>query len=351
VSDIDRFGGWPEILTILSSGEDLSREQARAALLTILSGDATDGQLAGFIIALRMKGECVEELAGLVEAMLEHAAPLDLDDDVIDIVGTGGAPSRRHGALSVSTMACFVAAGAGARVAKHGNVKASATSGAFDTLAALGVLNVDGKGIVACIEEVGCAFVFARAFHPALRFAGPVRAELGVPTVLNILGPVAHPAQLKRQVVGVSDPSIQDLMAGVLASRGAIHSLVVHGSDRLDEITLTGSTRILEIQDGEVVSSTEFEPSSIGISAVDSSELVGGSPDENATIARSMFAGDLKGPKRDIVALNAGAGLLVGGLVDDLAGGYERAIESIESGSAQRVLEEVVRVTAQLTTE
>lgn len=350
MSDIDEFGGWPEILTILSSGEDLTRQQARAALLTVLSGDATDAQLAGFIIALRMKGECVEELTGLVEAMLEHAAPLELDDGVIDIVGTGGAPSRRHGALSVSTMACFVAAGAGARVAKHGNVKASATSGAFDTLAALGVSNLDGDGITACVEAVGCAFVYARAFHPALRFAGAVRAELGVPTVLNILGPVAHPAQLKRQVVGVSDPSIQDLIAGVLASRGAIHSLVVHGSDRLDEITLTGPTRIVEVRDGEVVSSSDFEPSSIGISSVDSSELVGGSPDENAAIARTIFAGELKGPKRDIVALNAGAGLLVGGVVDDLADGYGRAVEAIESGAAQRVLEGVVRVTTDLST-
>jgi len=345
VSDIDEVGGWSEILTILSSGEDLTRGQARAALLAVLSGDATDAQLAGLIIALRMKGECVEELAGLVEAMLEHAAPLDLDDDVIDVVGTGGAPSRRHGALSVSTMACFVAAGGGARVAKHGNVRASATSGAFDTLAALGVVNLDGPGIEACVNQTGCAFVYARAFHPALRFAGPVRAELGVPTVLNILGPIAHPAQLKRQVVGVSDPSVQDLIADVLASRGAIHSMVVHGSDRLDEITLTGPTRIVEVRDGDVVESWDFEPSSIGLSSVDSSELTGGSPEENAAIARAIFAGDLKGPKRDIVALNAGAGLLVGGVVDDLGSGYERAIDAIESGAAARVLEDVVGFT------
>lgn len=351
MSDIDEFGGWPEILTILSSGEDLTRQQARASLLTVLSGDATDAQLAGFIIALRMKGECVEELTGLVEAMLEHAAPLELDDGVVDIVGTGGAPSRRHAALSVSTMACFVAAGAGVRVAKHGNVKASATSGAFDTLAALGVMNLDGEGVAACVEAVGCGFAYARAFHPALRFAGPVRAELGVPTVLNILGPVAHPAQLKRQVVGVSDPSIQDLVAGVLASRGAIHSLVVHGSDRLDEITLTGPTRIVEIRDGEVVASTDFEPSSIGLATVESSELSGGLPEDNAAITRSMFAGELKGPKRDIVALNAGAGLLVGGLVDDLGSGYERAIEAIESGAAARVLDDVVRLTVSLSSD
>ena len=349
MSQIDEYGGWREILSTVSSGEDLSREQASAALMAVLAGEATDAQLAGFIVALRMKGECIDELDGLVDAMLQNAMPLDLDDDVIDIVGTGGAPSRRHAALSISTMACFVAAGAGARVAKHGNVRASATSGAFDTLAALGVeSNLDGAGIARCLAETGCAFVFARAFHPALRFAGQVRSELAIPTVFNILGPMAHPGRLTRQVVGVSDPAIQDLIAGVFAARGSQHTLVVHGSDRLDEITLTGPTRIVEVRNGEVTSASDFEPASIGLPTVEASELEGGSPEENTEIANAIFAGDETGPRRDIVALNAGAGLVVAGISSDLEVGYHAAIESIKSGAAARVLSDVIRVSVEI---
>lgn len=349
MTHIDAHGGWAGVLDTLTSGEDLTREQAHAALMTVLEGEATDAQIAGFIVALRMKGECVEEITGLVQAMLDNAAPLELEPGVIDIVGTGGAPSRRHAALSVSTMACFVAAGAGAIVAKHGNVKASATSGAFDTLDALGVtVGLDGPGVAACVSATGCGFVFARAFHPAMRHAGPVRAQLGIPTVFNILGPMAHPGHVTRQVVGVSDPSMQDLVAEVFAARGAEHTLVVHGSDRLDEITLTGPTRIVEVRDGHITSVGDFEPASVGLSTVDAADLEGGGPEVNASIARAIFAGEDTGPRRDIVALNAAAGLVVAGVCDDMAAGFEAARDSIDSGAAARVLADVVKVSAEL---
>jgi len=351
VPAIDTHGGWGAVLATLSSRTDLPREVAKDALMTILEGEATEAQIAGFIVALRIKGESVEEITGLVEAMMENVAPLTVPSGTIDIVGTGGAPTRRTGALSVSTMACFVAVGAGARVAKHGNVKASATSGAMDTLEALGVtIGLDGDGVAACIERTGCGFIFAKAFHPALRFAGPVRVQLAIPTVFNVLGPMANPGRVDRQVVGVADPVMQDKVAGVFAERGSKRSLVVHGSDGLDEITLTGTTRIVEVADGSIVSTTEFDPAAIGINVVDASELIGGDPADNARIARAMFAGEDTSARRDIVAVNAGAGLVVAGLADDLAAGYEAALGAIASGAAARVLESVVSASADLAT-
>ncbi len=346
---IDTHGGWGVVLATLSSGSDLPREVAKDVLMTILEGEATEAQIAGFIVALRIKGESVEEITGLVEAMMENVAPLTVPQGTIDIVGTGGAPTRRTGALSISTMACFVAAGGGAVIAKHGNVKASATSGAMDTLEALGVtIGLDGDGVAECIRRTGCGFIFARAFHPALRHAGPVRVQLAIPTVFNVLGPMANPGRVDRQVVGVADPVMQDKVAGVFAERGSRRALVAHGSDRLDEITLTGTTRIVDVTDGEIVSTTEFDPASIGLRTVSAHELVGGDPSDNARIARAIFAGEETGARRDVVALNAGAGLVVAGIADDLAAGYEAALTSIRSGAAAEKLELVVSASADI---
>ena len=208
---LEDLGGWRVVLTELTAGHDLTRPLASAALGEILAGRATDGQIGAFIVALRMKGEAVEEVSGMVDAMLDAAAPIELAelDEVVDIVGTGGAPTRRVHALNVSTMSSFVAAGAGARVCKHGNRKASSTSGSFDLLDALGVtVELDGPAVARCVEGTGLGFCFARAFHPAMRHVGPVRAELGVPTVFNFLGPLSHPARVRRQVIGVSDPRV-----------------------------------------------------------------------------------------------------------------------------------------------
>ena len=346
---LDVFGGWSGVLSDLVAGVDLTPVAARAALGAILRGEATDAQVAGFIIALGMKGGSVLELTGLVEAMMDAASPLDLPTGTIDIVGSGGAPSRRKHALSVSTMASFVASAAGATVCKHGSVAASSSSGSFDTLAMLGlVIDLDGNQVAKCVEAVGLGFAFAKNFHPAMRFVGPVRSELGVPTTFNFLGPLSHPGGLKRQVVGVSDPAMAPRVAGVLAARGSEHALVVHGGDRLDEITTTDSTRIYEVRDGEVVGETEFEPESVGIRRVNRAEIQGGSPEDNVRIMHELFAGSDVGPRADIVAINAAAGLVVAGVAESLESGLGKAREVMADGTAAAKLKDVVEFSSEI---
>ncbi|HCB34201.1 MAG TPA: anthranilate phosphoribosyltransferase [Acidimicrobiaceae bacterium] len=343
------YGGWPAVLSDLVAGVDLSAGAARAALAAILADEATDAQLAGFIVALGMKGGSVPELTGLVDAMLDVAEPLHAPDGAIDIVGSGGAPGRRRHALSVSTMAAFVAAAAGAVVCKHGSVRATSSSGSFDTLAALGVqVDLDGAGVERCIAEVGLGFAFAKQFHAAMRFAGPVRSELGVPTTFNFLGPLANPGRVRRQVVGVSDPVMAPRVAGVLAARGSEHALVVHGADRLDEITTTDVTRVYAVRDGELADEYLLDPTELGVERVNRADLRGGSPDDNARILVEIVDGTDTGARADIVALNAAAGLLVAGVVDDLAAGLEAARAAIADGAAARKLAAVVELTGEL---
>ena len=334
---------WPALLSTLVAGTDLDATQASDALREILSGDATDAQIAAFLIGLRSKGESIVEVSAMVDAMLDAAAPIQLPagPDAIDIVGTGGAPSRRAHALNVSTMACFVAAGAGARVVKHGNRKASSTSGSFDLLELLGVpLELDGAGVAHCVAEAGIGFCFARSFHPAMRHAGPVRTQLGIPTVFNFLGPLSHPARVQRQVIGVSDQRIAPIVVGVLQQRGAPRAIVVSGDDGMDEFTTTTTSTVHELRDGLVTTST-FDPQDVGIQRVSPEAVAGGSPEENAAIARRVFAGE-SGPHRDIVCLNAAAGLFVAGVVDDIASGVVRAQAALDSGAAAGVLERLV---------
>lgn len=334
---------WPALLSMLVAGSDLTSEQAGDALREILAGAATDAQIAAFLIALRMKGESIGEVSAMVDAMLESAAPIQLPagPDAIDIVGTGGAPSRRAHALNVSTMASFVAAGAGARVVKHGNRKASSTSGSFDLLEALGIpLELDGPGIAHCVSEAGIAFCFARSFHPAMRHAGPVRTQLGVPTVFNFLGPLSHPARVQRQVIGVSDQRIAPIVVGVLQQRGAPRALVVSGDDGMDEFTTTTTSTVHELCDG-VVNTTTFDPRDVGIAMVSSDAIAGGGPEVNADIAGRVFGGET-GAYRDIICLNAAAGLFVAGIVDDLSSGVVKAQESIDSGAAAGVVQRLI---------
>jgi anthranilate phosphoribosyltransferase len=334
---------WPAVLSTLVAGTDLTAAQAGDALREILAGEATDAQIAAFLIALRMKGESITEVSAMVDAMLDSAAPIELPagPDAIDIVGTGGAPSRRAHALNVSTMASFVAAGAGARVVKHGNRKASSTSGSFDLLEMLGIpLELDGPGVAHCVAEAGIGFCFARSFHPAMRFAGPVRTQLGVPTVFNFLGPLSHPARVRRQVIGVSDPRIAPIVVGVLQQRGAPRALVVTGDDGMDEFTNTTTSTVHELRDGDVTTST-FDPRDVGIALVSVEAVAGGGPEVNADIARRVFAGEL-GAYRDIVCLNAAAGLFVAGVVDDIAAGVVKAQASIDSGAAAAVLDRLI---------
>ena len=346
-SAVERVGGWSRVIGRLVDRQDLEAEEAAAGLASILAGEATPAQLAAFIVALRVKGETVTEVAGMVGAMLDAAAPLDLPPGTIDIVGTGGSPSRRVRALNVSTMACLVAAGAGATVCKHGNVRASSTSGSFDLLGALGIgFDLDGPALAAVVRDVGVGFCFARAFHPAMRHAGPVRAELGVPTVFNLLGPLSHPGRVTRQVIGVGDPRSLDLVAGALAARGSERALVVHGDGAIDELALPGPTAVREVRDGAVVGSWTFEPADAGIAAIAREDLPGGDPAQNADIARRVLAGD-PGPARDIVVLNAGAGLYVAGLADSVVEGAGLAATAIDDGSAAALLDRVVARTSQ----
>ncbi len=339
---IGDVGGWPALLGRLVDGVDLASDEAAAALTAILAGDATAAQTAGFIVALRQKGETVDELDGLVRAMLDAASPLDLPNGTIDIVGTGGSPRRRTRALNVSTMASIVAAAAGATVCKHGNVRASSTSGSFDLLGALGVnYELGSERVADIVREVGIGFCFARTFHPAMRHAGPVRAELGIPTVFNVLGPLSHPGRVKRQVLGVGDPRLLDLVACVLATRGAEHALIVHGADQLDELSLCGPTHVREVRAGEVVGAYDVDPGDLGLAVVTEDAMPGGSPEENASIARAVFEGTA-GPARDIVILNAGAGLYVAGVVAKLADGVVAARDAIDSGGAADTLGRLV---------
>lgn len=338
---LDELGGWRPVLLSLTAGHDLSADQAHAAMTEILAGAATDAQIAAYIVALRMKGEAVEEVSGMVDAMLEASDPIDLGAqaaDAVDIVGTGGGPSRRTAALNVSTMACFVAAGAGSPVCKHGNRKASSTSGSFDLLEALGVgIDLDGMGVARCVAEAGVGFCFARAFHPAMRHAGPVRAELGIPTLFNFLGPLSNPARVSRQVIGVNDPAMAPTVVGVLQRRGSARAMVVHGHDGIDELTVSGRSTIWEVRDGDV-SQYDLDPATLGLTVVDADQLRGGDAQANADIARSVFAGE-PGPTRDIVILNAAAGLVVGGRADDLAAGLALATAAIDDGRVTAVLE------------
>ncbi|MGV3758955.1 MAG: anthranilate phosphoribosyltransferase [Actinomycetota bacterium] len=333
-------GGWPVVLAQLTGGGGLSREQARAAMREVLDGAATPAQIAAFMVALRMKGETVDELVGMVESMLEASARVEIDVEgpVVDIVGTGG--DRAH-TINVSTIASLVVAGAGGRVCKHGNRAASSSCGSADLLEALGVaIELGPDGVAACVEEAGIGFCFAPRFHPAMRHAGPPRRELGIPTAFNILGPMSNPGRVRRYVIGVADESVAHRMAEVLHANGAVRALIVHGGDGLDELTTTGPSRVVELDGGEI-STWTVDPLDLGLAPVDRAALVGGTAAVNADLARRVLAGD-HGPHRDIVCLNAAAGLVAAGLVGDLPAGLARAQASIDEGHAASALAALV---------
>ena len=339
---LEALGGWPALLGSLTSGSDLTAGQARAAMAEILDGAATPSQIAGFIVALRMKGETVEELSGLVSAMLEVAELVPLADpgSVIDIVGSGG---DRANTINVSTLASLVVAGAGAKVCKHGNRAASSSCGTADVLEALGVIiDLGPAGVARCVDEAGKGFCFAPRFHPAMRHAGPTRRELGVPTVFNFLGPLANPGRVRRHLVGVSDPAMADRMIHVLADNGASRAYVVHGDDGLDELTTTTTSTVLEVRDGEV-GRFSVDPVALGLQPAQAGDLRGGDAARNAELARAVLAGET-GPHRDVVVLNAGAGLVVAGLADDLVDGVALAAGTLDSGAAAAALDRVVAV-------
>jgi anthranilate phosphoribosyltransferase len=333
---------WAQVLGTLARGHDLTAAEAQAAMTAILAGSASDAQIAAFIVALRIKGETVDELRGMVEAMLAAAdrVHLDIDAPVIDVVGTGG--DRAH-TINVSTLAALVVAGAGVPVCKHGNRAASSATGTADLLDELGVqIDCGPEGVARCVAEAGIGFCFAPRFHPAMRHAGPVRRELGIPTAFNFLGPLANPAGVRRFMIGVADPALAAPMVGVLAARDCERAMVVHGNDGLDELTVTTTSQVFELRDGKI-EAYGLDPVALGLDLASPDELVGGDPATNAEIARRVLDGE-PGPRRDIVCLNAAAGLVTAAMVDHVADGLELARASIDSGRAARALERLIAV-------
>ncbi len=338
---IDDHGGWPALLTLLLDRNHLTSSQAEAAMTTILSGDATPAQLIAFVVALRAKGESAAELAGLLDAALARAAIVPLTDDqrsrAVDIVGTGGDQSH---SINVSTMAAIVTAGAGIPVCKHGARGASSKCGTADVLEELGVaIELTPDGVKHCIEEAGMGFCFAPSFHPAFRFAAQSRREIGIPTVFNLLGPMANPGRVKRQVIGVANAAFAERIVETLRTHGSEHAWVVHGCG-LDELTTTGISEVIELKDGEI-DHFRVDPADLGFDPSRSSDLTGGDRAENAAVVRAVLDGQ-SGPHRDIVVLNAAAGLVVGGRADTLADGIVVASESIDTGSAAATLDRLV---------
>ena len=335
---LEKFGGWSTILAELCDGNDLTAEKTEALLSEILSGESEAPQIAAFLIAIKVKGETTEEITGLVNAMLKASQPLSIPANAIDIVGTGGSTQRREAALNVSTMASFVAAAAGAVVCKHGNRKASSTSGSFDFLEALGLpVEQTPDQVSEQVYEKNLAFAFAKTFHPAMRFAGPVRAAIGIPTVFNILGPLSHPGRVSRHLIGTVDETLAKQMAEVLLTQGAERAWVVVGDGGVDEITVTGPTFVTEVKDGSIHEWT-LDPSSLGFSPYSSESTRGGTPTENAEIAKRIFNGEEQGARREMVILNAAAGLTVAEVAENLSDGIEKATISIENGSVMELL-------------
>lgn len=337
-SAFDEAGGWPAMLGRIVSGSALDREQAHAVMSEILRGEATSAQIGGLLVGLAVRSESTDEMAGFVESMLAASEPLSIPEDALDIVGTGGSPHRRTHAVNASTMACIVAGAAGAVVCKHGNRRASSTSGSFDFLEALGIdITISPSDLERCVAEIGVGFAFARSFHPAMRFAGPVRAELGIPTVFNTLGPLAHPGRIKRQLVGVATEEKAAAVAEVLAELGSHRAWVVTGAGGLDEVSTSGPSIIFDVSPAGIERLT-VDLDEVGVDRVELSQVAGGSPADNVAIFERLIDGET-GPHRDLVAINAGAGLVVAGQANDLKQGFALANEAIDSGEAKQKLE------------
>ena len=339
---LEEMGGWGAVLGPLTSKRDLTSVQAGAALAEILQGKASPAQMAAFMIALRMKGETVEEMSGMLATLLAFAEPVPLPPglDVVDTCGTGG--DRSH-TINVSTIAAFIVAGAGAPVCKHGNRAASSACGSADVLEALGVaIDIGPKSVARCVEEAGMGFCFAPRFHSALRHAGPTRRELGVPTVFNFLGPMANPAGARRQVLGVSDPAMAEKVVGVLEANGAVHALVVYGHDGLDELTLTTTSTVLELRDGGVRTYV-VDPVALGLEPVDLAALRGDDALTNADLTRRVLDGE-PGPHREFALLNAAAGIVAAGRAVDLVEGLAAAAAAVDDGRAAGVLVRLAEV-------
>ena len=331
-----------QALARLLDGHYLSREEARDVMGSIMSGEATSAQIAGFLIALRAKGETADEIAGCAEAMREHALPVRPErKDLVDTAGTGGDGART---INISTAAALVAAAAGAGVAKHGNRAVSSACGSADVLEALGFdLELPPERVARSIDELGFGFLFAPTHHPAMRHAAPVRKELAARTVFNVLGPLTNPAGARAQVVGVYAPELVRTIAEVLAQLGATRAFVVHGAGGIDELSPAGPNFVCEVVNGEI-RARNIDPLEFGLPRCDPAELRGGSPEENAAAIRAVFAGE-DGGRRNAILLNAAGAIAAGGHADDLREGLELALEAVDSGAAATRLDALIAFT------
>lgn len=328
----------------LASGKDLSADAAAAVLAEIWSGNATDVQIAAVLIALRTKGETVDELTGLARTMRAFATHVEIArDDLLDVVGTGGGRQT----FNVSTTAALIAAGAGCAVAKHGNRSATGLSGAADVLEALGArIDLPPEAVAGCIEQIGFGFMFAPYHHAAMRHVIPVRRELAVRTVMNFLGPLTSPAGVTRQLTGVGDRRYHETIAGAFAQLGAKHALIVSSDDGLDELSTVAPTRVIEVREG-VITDFTITAADVGLDTASYDDLRGGRPEQNAEIARRILDGE-RGAPRDIAVLNAGAGIYAGGRADTLEAGVRAAEAAIDSGAARDTLDRYVSQTQEL---
>jgi anthranilate phosphoribosyltransferase len=328
-----------EALTKIVCGSDLSMAEAKEVMGEIMQGQATQAQIGAFLAALRMKGETAEEIAGCAQAMRESAIEVKPKQNIlVDTCGTGGDGS---GTFNISTTVAFVAAGAGLAVAKHGNRSVSSRCGSADLLQALGVnLEISAEQVARCIDEVGIGFLFAPLLHPAMKHALGPRQEIGLRTIFNILGPLSNPARAKRQLLGVYDGGLTELMAEVLRALGSEHAFVVHGADGLDELSVTGPNKISRLHEGHV-ETYYLDPQELGLPRAGLSDLAGGTTEDNVAITKALLEGE-QGPKRDIVLLNAAAVLMAGGKTNSLNEGLALATEAIDSGDARRKLEQLI---------
>lgn len=328
-----------EAIIKLTNKENLSYEEAKAVMNEIMSGEASDVQKSAYLTALTMKGETIDEITGSAEEMRNHAVQLSHEGDVLEIVGTGGDKSD---SFNISTTSSLVIASAGVPVAKHGNRAASSKSGAADVLESLGVnITISPRKSAELLQNIGICFLFAQSYHTAMKYVGPIRKELGIRTIFNILGPLANPASANLQVMGVYDESLVEPLAKVLSNLGVKRALVVYGQDRLDEISASAETSVCEVKDGTFKSYT-ISPEQFGLIRCKKEELTGGTSDENAAITKAVLAGE-QGARRTAVVLNAGAGLYVAGKADSIEAGVRLAEELIDSGKAEKKLEEFVK--------
>lgn len=328
-----------EAISKIVASSNLTQAEAREVMKEIMHGQATPSQIGAFLIALRMKGETVDEIAGCAQAMRESAiAVRTKHNQLVDTCGTGG---DGKGTFNISTTVAFVAAGAGLTVAKHGNRSVSSKCGSADLLQALGVnLELTPEQVARCIDEVGIGFLFAPKLHPAMKNALGPRQEIGLRTIFNILGPLSNPANARRQLLGVYDPSLTELMAQVLRALGAEDALVVHGADGLDELSTTGPNKVSRLHNNRI-ETYDLDPEELGFPQAKLGDLIGGTAEENAAITMALLKGE-RGPKRDVVLLNAAAAIIVGGRAKDFSEALELAAKSIDSGNALLKLEQLV---------